>query len=71
MLTLKVKVVRPEQIRLLIFWGFRGRAPRREGSDQRSGRAGGDFPLLKKRIKMAKNKTGEIGSGFVCDKRGL
>ena len=27
--------------------GFRGMAPRREGSDQRSGRAGGDFPLLK------------------------
>ena len=29
MLTLKVKVVRPEQIRLLIIWGFRGRTPRR------------------------------------------
>ena len=29
MLTLKVKVVRPEQIRLLIIWGFRGRPPRR------------------------------------------
>ena len=49
MLTLKVKVVRPEQIRLLIFWGFRGRAPRREGSTQRSAGAGGDFPLLNTR----------------------
>ena len=57
MLTLKVKVVRPEQIRLLIIWGFRGRAPRREGSTQRSAGAGGDFPLLKKKMKMEENKS--------------
>lgn len=44
-------------------WQYRGLggcAPRRRGSDQRSGRAGGDFPLLKNEENMAENKTGEI-----------
>ena len=41
----KVKVIRPEQRHLLIIWGFRGRAPRRRGSTQRSASEGEDFPL--------------------------
>ena len=47
----KVKVIIPEQRDFLIIWGFRGRAPKRRGSTQRSASEGEDFPLLKKKSK--------------------
>ncbi len=37
--------------------GVVGGVPRREGSTQRSAGAGGDFPLLKKKMKMEENKS--------------